>query len=223
MAVAESREGFFDLSSGNGMKVHDVEQGSDDWLKLRAGRITGSELHKVVTASGKWTGTTETYFNQVLGERVLGRPRDSVNSRQMEHGKDAEPMARMAYEFTTRNQVTEVGFVTNDICPGLGVSPDGLVGDDGGVEFKSPFTTEVHLSHVRSKKTKWEYEVQVHGCMLICDRAWWDFCSYHEDFPSPLVYWRYERDKKMDERILKAVAKFTEKLDVEFDRIMGQG
>ena len=58
-----------------------------------------------------------------------------------------------------------------------GASPDGLVGLDGGVEFKCP-NTNTHLMTVRLGKIPNNRLPQVKWNMACAKRLWWDFVSF---------------------------------------------
>lgn len=128
-------------------------------------------------------------------------------SRAMAMGSYLEPEARRFYEFSRGEKVTEVGFCTTDDGR-FGCSPDGLVGDDGGIECKSPH----HKTQV-----KWllagvvppEHLAQCHGCILVTGRSYWDFLSYCPPLPELLV--RVERDERTE-----ALAKHLETFHAEY-------
>jgi len=88
--------------------------------------------------------------------------------------------------------VTEVGFCMHDILR-CGVSPDGLIGDDGGIEIKCP-KPSTHVKYLRNGKLPSEYKAQVMGCLWITGREWWDFMSYHPQMPNLLI--RVHRDEE---------------------------
>ena len=50
-----------------------------------------------------------------------------------------------------------------------GASPDGLVGEDGGIEIKC-LTTANHLSILKSKQVPQEYYDQIQWNMVCCER-----------------------------------------------------
>jgi dihydrofolate reductase len=96
----------------------------------------------------------------------------------------------MNYELETDHEVTEVGFCMHDTLR-CGVSPDGLIGDDGGIEIKCP-KPSTHVKYLRKGTLPSEYKAQVMGCLWITGRQWWDFMSYHPQMPNLLI--RVHRD-----------------------------
>ena len=113
------------------MQIINVEQGSEEWLRARLGVPTASCYSKLITSQGKSSAQAEGYINELIGQRITGEIPETFKSDAMERGNELEPQARAYYELVTDNNVEEVGLIINEI--GAGCSPDGLVGDDGGV------------------------------------------------------------------------------------------
>lgn len=195
------------------MKIVDCKQGSGEWLSARAGVFTASELDNLITPEWKKrTGQTpETYILRKLTEKLVGPLRDA-SSWAMEQGSILEKEAIPWLEFTHGLKVDRIGFITSDdgLC---GCSPDGIIGDDGGVEAKCP-QPETHLKYLLNGGVPKEYLAQVHGSMFVTGRPWWIFLSYSRQFPPYLV--RVERDEKIIAAIKSAVddaiAEFQSKL-----------
>ena len=174
------------------------EQGSPEWLASRLGRPSASMFGKLVTGSGKPSGSAESYINEMIAERLTGRSKPFFTNEHMERGNFLEPEARQAYEFITDFEVVETGFILDD-SQEFGCSPDGLVANDGGLEIKCP-SDSVHVSYLRAGKVPAKYYQQVQGCMMITGREWWDFMSYHPEMPHLLVR------MKRNEKFIKAMA-----------------
>ncbi len=79
----------------------------------------------------------------------------------------------------------------------MGGSPDGLIGDDGGWESKSPWNSANHLTTWLQGMPE-EHIPQVQGLMWITGREWWDFQSFDPRLPDPLKVYiqRVPRDEK---------------------------
>ena len=175
------------------MKIHTMPQRSDEWHAVRLGKITGTSFPTM--ANGK-LATIETLCLKTAAERLTGASSDSTyTNAAMENGTDTEALALQAYESTTFNTVRVVGFVELDEF--IGVSPDGLVGDDGGAEIKCP-EAHTHLRYLMEKNPHRAYRWQVQGALWVTGRAWWDFVSFCELFPpdQQLVIERVEPDKE---------------------------
>lgn len=180
------------------MKVYrGIKQGTDAWFMLRLGKPTASNFDRIITPSrGELSKGAMGYVYELLAERIMGcSPEDvaAFTSRAMQHGVDHEPMARKAYEIRGGWDVEEVAFCETD--DGFaGCSPDGLIGDHAGLELKCP-QLHTHLRYLSEpKQLEMDYRCQVHGCMWVTGREWWDIASYAPWGSVPMVIHRVVRN-----------------------------
>lgn len=161
--------------------------------------------------SGKPLAARETCIVEVTLELLTGSPGPMWSSKATRWGKDHESHARTAYEVATGHMCHEVGFVPHKKHRQVGVSPDSLIGTDGGWEAKCPLTAAVHLKTLLNGMPK-EHMAQVQGGMWVCEREWWEFVSYHPGFPPEMQLYRERipRDDayiaKLENKVLDAVA-----------------
>lgn len=163
------------------MKIWTCEQGSPEWLQLRAGKITASRYKDARDrlkpskgeAIGKPSAKCIAYAAQVAVERIAGCPIDKVfENWQMREGKEQEPHARNAYDVETGHIVQEVGSITTD--DGLFLySPDGLIGDDGLLEIKTLLSADV-ICKVIGDGDLSAYMDQCMGGLWLTGRKWLD-------------------------------------------------
>ncbi len=99
-----------------------------------------------------------------------------VRNSEMQYGVDTEPEARRWYALERDTDVKQVGFCLSDDLR-FGCSPDGLVGEDGGLELKCPLL-KTHAEYLDDGGLPLEYVPQVHGSLIVTGRKWWDFMSY---------------------------------------------
>ena len=201
------------------MKILFCEQGSGEWVSARAGLVTASEVDALVTS--KFEARTgegpKTYLYKKLCERVIGFSGSSGGTFSMEQGKIGESMGIPWYEFEHNVNVKRVGFCVSDDGK-IGCSPDGLVGEDGGVELKCP-APEKHMAYLLDQKTPNEYLPQVHMSMYVTGRKWWDFVSYNPHLPKLVV--RVVRDEAICAALDKVLKDFVAKLDDAEKRLRG--
>jgi len=174
------------------MRIDQNEQGSPEWLAARLGIPSASMFAKIVTTKGAWSTSADTYINQLVAERLTGEREEVFQSHHMIRGTELEPDARDLYSLMTDSEVTEVGFCLHDTLA-AGCSPDGLIGEDGGLEIKCP-APSTHVEYLRGGVLPSKYKQQVMGCLWITGREWWDFVSYHPTM-KPLIV-RVERDEE---------------------------
>lgn len=162
-------------------------QGTDEWLALRAGKFTGSRFADLMatTRSGP-AASRANLIVQVALERLTGAPEVTYCNDAMRRGTELEPLARGAYEAHTGELVEQVAFVLHPELDFVGVSPDGLLGEDGLVEIKCPASQARHMAALRNGAHAQDYRWQVQGQLWVTGRAWCDVVSYDPRFPSGL-------------------------------------
>lgn len=114
----------------------------------------------------------------LVAERIYGFTDPTFVSIDMNRGVFDEPFARDAYARHMGVEVQEVGFITEDKWGfKIGLSPDGLVGDDGGVEIKSRRTKGQVLTGVAGM-VPFDHIAQIQCSLLVTGRQWWDYVSF---------------------------------------------
>jgi hypothetical protein len=158
------------------MIIHDVEQGSAEWLKLKADKFTGAKFGKLFM--GKTTAGYDEAINEVVYGVLTGKTPEVYVNQYMRDGTEREPLARRQYEAYYGESVEQVGFV--ELNKYVGCSPDGLVGKHGMIEIKCPKYSTLINMHLKPKIDK-GYYWQMQGGMWVCDREWCDYFVYHPD------------------------------------------
>lgn len=169
------------------MKIHtEFEQNSLEWLMARAGKVTASEFDSFLTTDFELRKgqMVKSYVARKVAELWSG-PLPGFNSIDMDFGKFREEEAIPAFTFQTGIEVQRVAFITDD-SERFGCSPDGLIGDDCGLEVKCP-TAEVHTKYLLQGEVPSDYIQQVHGSMFVTGRKKWKFLSYRRHFPMLLL------------------------------------
>jgi hypothetical protein len=201
------------------MTVHLVQQGSEAWKQLRAGKVTASRVSDVCAKikSGAWGASRANYLAELVLERLTGRPVEGFVSQDMITGTLREPDARAEYELRHRCDVVQIGFVDHPSIPMSGASADGFVGDIGLVEFKAP-KPATHLSYLRSGTVPSEYIPQIMW-NFACnpEREWCDFTSFNPEFPEEMVLFtkRIERDNARISEFESIVSDFLAEVEHE--------
>lgn len=190
------------------MIVHDVEQGSEEWMALRLGIPTASNFAKILTPKTlKLSSQADAYIDELVAEWALWQDLGDVKGPWMDRGTELEPEARRWYTWETGRSVTTAGFCTDDEGR-YGFSPDGLVGDDGGLEIKCR-SAKNHVRMLRHGVTT--ETAQVMASMWISGREWWDVVAYNPFLPSRFT--RIERDQAYMDALDEAMPEFVAKLD----------
>lgn len=205
------------------MIIHQVSQGTTEWLSLRKGIPTASCFDKIVTPGGKdgipkASSQCDAYMYHLLAERVLGAPIDGFKSQWMERGNQFEARAVASYELANECDTGKIGFVTTD--DGLiGCSPDRFIDGcpEGMLEAKAP-SPAVHVSYLMAATGAGkEYKIQLQAELWVCEREWVDIISYCPGMPDAVF--RAHRDEPFIKEMAVHIRMFSEKLEeraVEF-------
>lgn len=199
------------------MIVHRMEQRSPEWHDIRKGKMTASEA-QCIAANGKGL---ETYIYKVVVGKLTGVSPDSfAGNRHTERGNELEPDARLSYELVRDVAVEQVGFIEADEY--LGASPDGLVGDDGGIEIKCPDDVKFFKLLIGTEKPDEEYIWQCQMILLVSGREWIDLCFYNPNFTKSLIVVRIVKELWRQEKLILGIAK-GKKLIQELQEKYGSG
>jgi len=191
------------------VKIVQVQQGTDAWLKARMGIPTASQFDRILTAkTRKPSASANKYACELLAERVLGQPVDNATTEFMLRGTMMEEDAVRWYEFDRDVECAKVGFVTDDTGR-WGCSPDRFVGDDGMLEVKV-LSAPNHMGSLLGLFDD-EYVSQCQGQLWVTGRAWVDNLFYNPSMPSRVV--RFHRDEEHIDAVSVAVESFAERLD----------
>ena len=173
---------------------YNIEQGTEDWHKLRLGKFTASNFSTLFMK--KTTKGYQNLINQIVYERLTNEIPESFSNGWMERGLELEPAAIENYELETFNKVHRVGFV--ELNSWVGASPDGLVGTDGQVQIKCPKYSTL-IEYLLSDKIPNDYYIQMQGELMVTERQWNDFYVYHPNLKPLLI--RVHPDLEMFEAI----------------------
>jgi hypothetical protein len=199
------------------MKIHNCEQGSAEWHALRCGIPTASEFGKLITPLGKPRKGEgrESYILEKLADKLMGYSKDSLNAFAVDQGQIVEKIARPWYECLYDVKVQQVGFCTTNDSR-IGCSPDGLIGEDGGIEIKSP-QPPAHLEYLLAGVVPPDYVAQVQGSLFVTGRKWWKFVSFSRHFPALVLH--VEPIPAFQDALREALAQFTADFDDKLARI----
>ena len=191
---------------------NDIEQGGEEWLALRRGILTASEMRLIMTPTMRPASNDKerAHLFELLGQRITGYTEPHYISDDMLRGHEDEIEARIRYaeHFAP---VTACGFVTNDDHGVvIGYSPDGLVGDDGLIECKSR-RQKYQIETILADEVPAEYLLQCQTGLLVTGRKWLDFVSYCGGLP--MVVKRVWPCPEIQQAIIAAASAFEQRLE----------
>jgi putative phage-type endonuclease len=201
-----------------------MEQGSADWLALRLGKVTASKVKDVLT-KGRGSApskTAETYMMELIAEKLTGQSKPFFENDAMRWGTETEPQARSMYSVNNDFvDVREVAFIEYNEF--IGVSPDGLIGDDGMLEIKCP-TTTTQIKRALSDDYSADYKAQIQMQLWVAGREWCDFVSFDPrlDCGASYLQQRVYRDEKYIEEMESKVFAFVDSMNEIINKLTKQ-
>lgn len=195
---------------------HDIQQGSEEWIALRCGLLTASEMKLILTPTLKMASNDKerTHLYELLSQRITQRVKPHYESQDMIRGHAEEAEARYLYD-THYAKVETCGFITNDRWGfTLGASPDGLVGANGMIEAKSR-DAKYQVETLCARAVPSEHVIQCQALLLISEREWLDFLSYSNGMPMYAL--QVEPDPVVQEAIIEAATAFEARLNAKFE------
>ena len=201
--------------------MSDIVQGSEAWFIEKLGKASSTGISNIM-AKGKGL-SRKSYMYALLGQRVTGKYKEFGKSRSIDWGTENEGLARAIYELETGHTVTQVGFINHPTIPMCGVSPDGLVLEDGSLEIKC-LDTANHLLFWKEKIIPLDYQYEMTWQMCCTGRRWCDYVNYDPrvlEESKKMIIKRFEYAESLACDITEAVVQFLSELnelEMEFMR-----
>lgn len=158
-----------------------LDQGSEEWLTARRGKITGSRFKDArdKLKGGQPSKACLGYAMDIARERIGGSAPPKFQNAAMRTGTEQEPFARAMYEARTGHMVDEAGFYLSDDAV-FGLSPDGLIDDDGVLEIKTMVSSDTLFTAVADGDVS-AYMDQCLGYLWLLGRQWVDLVLWCPD------------------------------------------
>lgn len=202
------------------MIIYTMPQRSEEWNAIRSGRFTATDFGKLMPTPKQgpedFNAVQMAIIYRVAAERLTGLKKGSDwGSAPKDFGVETEDEARISFILETGLDVQEIGFV--GYSEWVGCSPDGLIGDDEGLEIKCP-NSDTHLRYLnRPEDLLDDYRYQCVGGLLCTGRKRWHLYSYDPRFESERmrsVHVIIERSEPeiclLENRLLEAIDKVEE-------------
>lgn len=199
------------------MKVIDVQQGSDEWVRARLGLPTASCADRIITPkTRKPSAAQDRYLAQLVAEWFVGAPVEEFDSKWTARGRELEAEAARCYEFVRGMETQTVGLCLTDDGT-FGASPDRLVGQDGLLEIKCPSATMQVWCYLHDSAAAAEHWPQMQAQLWVTGRRWADLLIWNPVLPEVLV--RVERDEEFIAALAECVAQFAGRLREAKERL----
>lgn len=160
--------------------LHEVEQGSEDWLNIRKGKITGSKIGEIVGHANYSNKSFEELADEIIG--IKKTIFDDESKKRMEKGNHFEPKVREFMKKELKKDIKEIGFVEWKKDPRFGASLDGVIDEKTGIEIKCPNKIYYPIrNYIKNKKNKddishiWKSQydqIIMNGVMMNMEYIW---------------------------------------------------
>lgn len=174
-----------------------MQRNSKVWHEERKKRITASNFGLICKACQR-----KTLYSITYDLHYTSVPKGPA----IQYGINNEQAALTEYTKVTKNKVFASGLRIHPQYPYLGCSPDGLIGSEGIVEVKCPYSIRDcgACEAVRQNKIKYltaqgqliensNYYFQIQGMLEILNRSWCDLVIYSQ---SDIFVTRIPRNEK---------------------------
>lgn len=187
-----------------------MEQRSEGWFKQRKGRVTGSSVGAILGLSPFMK--PDDVMRRMVRE-YHGAESEFQGNAATQWGTMNEPGACVEYEMETGNKVELCGFYTYEDW--LGASPDGLIGSNGLVEFKCPYSMRNGEARFKTALEQLHYYAQMQIQMFVTDR---DFCDFYQWSPTKTQLEVVSRDEQFINNMLLRLKEFYQAYLIERDQ-----
>ncbi len=220
-----------------------MKQRDNEWRQARLGAVTASRFKDVLTSprtkaareAGGWAQTAESYLDEKLAEMIHCQPSDVWRSDATDWGTANEPNAFEAaipvierlFEERLSLPEGEFAYIHHPSEPHIGCSPDGIIGDDGLLELKCPYSGAKWIAARRSGLIlPAEHVPQVQGELWCARRKWCAYCWYDPRVKAsgldPLLTITVKRDDEYIDTVLAPrVIEFRDWLLAEYHTLVG--
>jgi len=201
--------------------INNCDQGTDEWLAARKGKLTASRADEIITPTGKLSAGARKLMIKLTRQCIIDDPQEFAGNAATQWGHAHEPTARDEFTNLTGYAVETVGMLQSSLSPCLACSPDGLfmVGDViHGLEIKCP-SVDTHCEYVIDGQLPAKYRPQVHFSMAITGIRTWYFMSYFPADGIKQLIVPVEWDEYTDKMQAAAMA-FAKEYEAEMPKIL---
>ena len=200
------------------MIIVNLEQGSEEWFKEKLGKPSASNISKIICNDGKPSKQRLGYLYELAGEIVTGKQEEGYKNANMELGNERESESRNYYELTHSVEVTQVGVIYKDEQKKFLCSPDGIIGNDYGLELKNVLP-KTQVKYLLDNTLPSDYFGQCQMSLYITGFPFWQFLSY-VPLMKPLLI-KVEPDKAYQKLLAVELEIFCDELDNVVKKIRG--
>jgi hypothetical protein len=204
------------IRRSNVLMLENIVQNTPEWKAEKLGKPSASRFNEILTAAGAVSKQRDGYLYDLAAQVISGIYPESFTSPAMEEGVRREEESRKLYEMIRGVTVKQVGIIYKDEAKKFLCSPDGIVGNEYGLELKNVLP-RTQVKYLLAGNFPAEYHFQIQGSLFITGFKRWDFLSYSPGLPPFII------ECRRDERFISALAyeldSFTNELQAMIRRL----
>jgi putative phage-type endonuclease len=189
--------------------VTDFEQGSLEWFSACCGNVGASSISHIITSTGERSKSRTDYMLELASEKITGKRDETFYNIHMKNGNEREESARDLFSMLYDVEIQKVGIAYKDENKTFHCSPDGLIGNNQGIEIKSPMM-KIQAKRLLSGQLPTEYFSQIQMSLYVTERDLWYFVSHYEGLKPLIIECR--RDEAFIKKLEEELNVFNEEL-----------
>ena len=151
-------------------------QNTDAWHEARKGKVSASRAGSILGVDKR--RSRDELMRQMVREYHGAEAEISPFVQGLfDHGKKTEAVAIAAIQVERGEFIEDAGFIHHPKIAWLGCSPDGLIGEDEGVEVKCPTTHRKDIMDILGDEG---YRCQCLLSLIVTGRSEWHFYAYRD-------------------------------------------
>ena len=187
-----------------------MTQNTEEWRQVRVGKVTASRIGAILGVDKKMS--RDEIMRQMVREHHGAEDEISDFLRTiLDHGKESEAEALSAVQDMLGEFIDDCGFVQHPKIEWMGCSPDGLLGDDRGVEIKCPTKRRKNLDDVLYDEA---YKCQCLFSLIVTGREVWTLYVYRDGDITEREFDRKYAEIWFSENVSKLDEFYREYLDI---------
>jgi len=161
-----------------------MKQRSEEWFAEKLGKITGTRADDLMGSEL----AQKNLMALLISEIAMAQRKATPLTQAMKRGIEMENEALEYYKIVHNTAVKEIAYIEHPVYSMCGCSPDGLIGENGGVEIKC-LLPDNHIRVILTDKIDKKYAWQIKWNLFCTGREYWDYFGYCSDLSGDLAYY----------------------------------
>jgi len=179
------------------MKRIKLSQNTEEWMRFRAGKISGSKLKDIVVHRGSGT---KLGFYELIAERLSTDTSDIDDPRERGHSLESDALTNFAKRIGKKVK-TDCGVWVSDLDDSIMISPDGEIDAKTAIECKC-LSSARHLQAYFEKKVPTEFREQVAQYFIVNEKLKTLYVVFYDPRIQALpLHWIEVKREEIEEEI----------------------